>query len=71
MPKKKYIPELKDLKLKCEICKGKIDFYFHKCGRGIGEYLGCAKCDNECGSCKKEQHISTEKEDQINFNRYT
>ena len=63
MPKKKYIPELKDLKLKCEICKGKIDFYFHKCSRGIGEYIGCTKCDNECGSCKKEQHISTKKED--------
>ena len=54
MKKKKYIPELKDLKLKCKICKGKIDFYFHKCGRGIGEYIGCEKCDNWCQSCKKD-----------------
>ena len=45
--------------LKCSICNGKIDFYFHECKRAIQEYLGCKICDDWCTSCKPDWNEKT------------
>ena len=51
---KKKSKTKKETKLKCEKCKGDIDFYFHECSRAIQEYLGCKTCDDWCTSCNPD-----------------